>query len=194
MNTTTITMQQPIDFAVEAMNNVAMLLGVIKENAVSTNNAQIIDQYAVCIDRIDWVIDALRKNAVFTQRIPAIANATSKSFVMKAYANVVRNHYNSESIVSFSKLYSESLNWDDEDYDGYGETLDAIAVLDNCNDTLHKDFCQLCRFMINWYSRQKVETIGEKPWSEHQVSLGYLLDCVGFIFHNTDIKNNTSHD
>jgi hypothetical protein len=189
MNTTTIKMQATVDFAVEAMNNVAMFLAVIKENAIDTNNAQIIDQYAVCIDRIDWVIDALRKNAVFTQRIPVIAKATSESFVMKAYANCIRNHYNSESIISFSNLYGESLNWDDEDYDGYSETLAAIAVLDdNCNYTLHEDFCRLCRFMLNWYDRQNVKTIGEKPWSEHQVSISYMFDCIGWLFSNADLN------
>lgn len=185
----TIRIQAAIDFVTDSMENTAMLLGVIQENAVSTNNAQIISAYAEVMGHINWMKEALENIAVFVRRIPEIAQNTTNSFVMKAYAEVLRDHYSTESISEFSKLYGESLSWEDEEYNEYGKLLDYIGMLRS--DEHHSDFCRICRFMLNWYSRHGVETIAERPWSEHQVPISYMFDCIGWLFSNADL-NNTS--
>jgi hypothetical protein len=186
MNATTITMQKSIDFVVDSMENTAMLLGVIQENAVSTNNAQIIEAYAEVIDRIGWMKEALVNIAVFVRRIPEIAQNSTNPFVMKAYAEVLRDHYSTESISKFSKLYGESLSWEDEEYNEYSKLLDYIGMLRS--EDLHSDFCRICRYMLNWYSRHGVETIADKPWSTKQVSISYLFDNIGWLFANADLN------
>lgn len=180
----TIRVQDAISFAADSLSNVAMLLGVIKENAITTGNSQIIEAYSAVMNSIEWVKAALEQDAAFVQRIPEIAAGTDSPFVVKAYAKVIAERYSTNSLIEFANVYGESLSWDDAEYDCYGELLDAMGILKTSNsDTLHDDFCTMCRYMLNWYSRQKVETIGEKPWSEHQVGIGYLLDNLGYVFH-----------
>lgn len=186
MNTTTIKMQDAISFATESLSNVAMLLGVIKENAITTGNSQIIEAYSVVMSSIEWVKAALEKDAEFVQRIPEIAASTDRPFVVKAYAKVIAERYSTNSLIEFANMYGESLSWEDEEYNRYGELLDAIGFLKPSSDTLHRDFCTICRYMLNWYSRQHVEYLAEKPWSEYQVSIGYLLDNLGYVFGNAD--------
>lgn len=182
----TIRVQEVVDFVVDSMENTAMLLGVIQENAVSTNNAQIIEAYAEVMDYIGWMKESLKNIATFVRRIPEIAQNTDKPFIMKAYAEILREHYSIESISKFSKLYGESLSWEDEEYNEYGKLLDYIGMLRS--EDLHSDFCRICRFMLNWYSRHGVETIADKPWSTKQVSISYLFDCIGWLFANADLN------
>lgn len=182
---TTIKMQDAISFAAESLSNVAMLLGVIKENAITTGNSQIIEAYSAVMSSIEWVKTALEQDAAFVQRIPEIAAGTDRPFVVKAYAKVIAERYSINSLIEFANMYGESLSWEDDEYDRYGELLDAMGLLKPSSD-LHRDFCTICRYMLNWYSRQHVEYLAEKPWSEYQVSIGYLLDNLGYVFGNAD--------
>lgn len=186
--TNSIRMQEMVDFVIDAMSNTAMFLGVIKDNAVNTANKQIVMAYAEAMDYIDYAKTALEMDAAFVKRIPEISATSQNSAVVKAYAEILANDFSSSSINHFAKIYGETLNWDDEEYDNYGEILDAIGFLES---THAAELCKICRYMLNWYDRQKVETVGERPWSEHQVSISYMFDCIGWLFSNADL-NNTS--
>ena len=181
----TIVMQTQINFVTDAMTNTAMLLGVIQENAVKTANKQVITAYAEVMDYIAYAKEALEIDATFVKRIPEIAVSSQNSSVVKAYAEVLNSDFSPNSVKYFAKIYGETLNWDDEEYNDYGKTLDAIGFL----ESTHADLCRVCRYMLNWYDRQKCETVAERPWSEHQVSISYMFDCIGWVFSNADLNN-----